>query len=63
MSSMSKIIKGHDKKSHRKKVTKQQSAIEGNCQVSEVVYKCDIRSLLKKSAFWTSSEARGVPFV
>ena len=63
MSSMSKIIKRHDKKSHRKKVIKQQSAIEGNCQVSEVVYKCDIRSLLKKRAFCTSSEAKAVLFL
>ena len=58
MNNMSKIIKGHNQKvtskphnqrpkcNHRKKA---ECPMEGNCQVNDVVYKCDVtRPLLKQ---------------
>ena len=63
---MSKIIKGHNKKYLAKPrvthVTNEQNAIkaknqefpiEGNCQVSNVVYKCDVTRPLLKRVSWT----------
>ena len=59
MNNMSNVIKGHNKKSSRNHMTKDQNAIsekkaecpmEGNCQFNNVIYKCDVtRPLPKKS--------------
>ena len=61
MNNMSKIItRGITKKSHRNHVTKDQntiaekkeeSPIEGNCQVNDVVYKCDVTGPLPKKVY------------
>ena len=59
MKNMSKII---IKKSHPNHVTQHQNvigekkaecSIEGNCQVNDVVYKCDATTALPEKVSWT----------
>ena len=64
MNNMSKIIMGHNKKVTSKphdqnaKMQLQEKAkcpMEGNCEVNDVVYKCDVtKPLPKKSVSWAS---------
>ena len=60
MNSMSNIIKGHNKKAISKPYEqrpecnckkKAEGPMEGNCQVNDVIYKCDVTRPLPKKVY------------
>ena len=67
MDNMSKLIKGHNKKvtskppDQRPKCSCRKNAecpMEGNCQVSNVVYKCDVTKPLPKKVYLGLAEGK-----
>ena len=70
MNNISKIIKGHKKKwkqydqaPKRNCRKKAECSMEGNCQVNDVVYRCDVTSPLLKKLYLGLAERMEEPFL